>query len=162
MHFHGTALFKFNERLINTNFTFICNVLSKLEISNILFIMMPLAAIIARSFRKKNWKSYNKVLSHLEDFLHCLMKFLELTKLLKYISREDDEMKERAVAIDDMTNKEIKIGKIMIRATPIMEILLGFIIAAFIYLSGFLIANGEIGINNFFFFGCYDACLSTS
>ena len=70
-------------------------------------------------------------------------------------------MKRAAVAIDDMTNKEIKIGKIMIRATPIMEILLGFIIAAFIYLSGFLIANGEIGINNFFYI-CYDACLSAS
>ena len=51
-----------------------------------------------------------------------------------------------------MADKDIKIGKIMIRATPVMEILLGFMIAAFIYLSGFLIAKGEIGINNFFSF----------
>ena len=40
----------------------------------------------------------------------------------------------------------------MIRATPIMETLLGFMIAGFIYYSGFLIAQGEIGINNFFSF----------
>ena len=33
-----------------------------------------------------------------------------------------------------------------------MEVLLGFIIAAFIYMSGFLISQGEIGINNFFSF----------
>jgi subfamily B ATP-binding cassette protein MsbA len=40
----------------------------------------------------------------------------------------------------------------MIRATPVMEILLGFMIAGFIYFAGYLIANGEIGINNFFSF----------
>ena len=49
-------------------------------------IMMPLSAFVARSLGKKELeKLQQKVLSHLEDFLHCLMKFLELTKLLKYI-----------------------------------------------------------------------------
>ena len=56
------------------------------------------------------------------------------------------------VLVFERIREEIKIGKIMIRATPVMEILLGFIIASFIYFSGFLIANGEIGINNFFSF----------
>ena len=51
-----------------------------------------------------------------------------------------------------MADKQIKIGKIMIRATPIMETLTGLMIAGFIYFAGFLIANGEIGINNFFSF----------
>ena len=40
----------------------------------------------------------------------------------------------------------------MIRATPIMEILTGLMIAGFIYYSGFMIASGEMGINNFFSF----------
>jgi subfamily B ATP-binding cassette protein MsbA len=40
----------------------------------------------------------------------------------------------------------------LIRATPVMEILTGIMIAGFIYFSGFLIARGEIGINNFFSF----------
>ena len=31
-------------------------------------------------------------------------------------------------AIKDMMNKDIKIGKIMIRATPVMEILLGLLL----------------------------------
>ena len=43
-------------------------------------------------------------------------------------------------------------NKIMIRAAPVMEILTGIMIAGFIYLSGFLIAKGEIGLNNFFSF----------
>ena len=40
----------------------------------------------------------------------------------------------------------------MIRATPIMETLTGFMIAGFIIFSGKLIANGELGVNNFFHF----------
>jgi len=40
----------------------------------------------------------------------------------------------------------------LIRATPIMEVLTGIMIAGFIYFSGFMIARGEMGINNFFSF----------
>jgi len=51
-----------------------------------------------------------------------------------------------------MMEKQNKIGFIMIRATPIMEILTGFMIAGFIYYSGLMIASGEMQINNFFSF----------
>ena len=40
----------------------------------------------------------------------------------------------------------------MIRATPIMEVLTGIMIAGFIFYSGRLINTGELGINNFFSF----------
>ena len=40
----------------------------------------------------------------------------------------------------------------MIRATPIMEILTGIMIAGFIFYSGILIAEGSLEINNFFSF----------
>ena len=49
-------------------------------------------------------------------------------------------------------NKQNKIGFVLIRATPIMEILTGIMIAGFIYYTGFMVANGEIEINNFFSF----------
>ena len=48
--------------------------------------------------------------------------------------------------------KNIKIGSVLIRATPIMESLTGLMIAGFIIFSGKLIANGELGVNNFFSF----------
>ena len=51
-----------------------------------------------------------------------------------------------------MVNKSIKISSIMIRATPIMEILTGIMIAGFIFYSGSLISRGELEINNFFSF----------
>jgi len=47
---------------------------------------------------------------------------------------------------------QIKIGKILIRATPIMECLTGIMIGGFIYYSGFMISSGEMEINNFFSF----------
>jgi len=40
----------------------------------------------------------------------------------------------------------------LIRATPIMEMLTGIMIAGFIYYSGIMIANGTMEINNFFSF----------
>jgi subfamily B ATP-binding cassette protein MsbA len=40
----------------------------------------------------------------------------------------------------------------MLRATPIMEALTGFMIAGFIFFSGKLINTGELGLNNFFSF----------
>ena len=40
----------------------------------------------------------------------------------------------------------------MIRATPLMEALTGFMIAGFIVFSGNLISSGELGVNNFFSF----------
>ena len=51
-----------------------------------------------------------------------------------------------------MVNKGVKISSIIIRATPLMEILTGFMIAGFIYFSGKLISSGELQVNQFFSF----------
>ena len=51
-----------------------------------------------------------------------------------------------------MVDKNIKIASIIIRATPIMEVLTGIMIAGFIYFSGRLINTGELEVNNFFSF----------
>jgi len=115
-------------------------------------IMMPLSAFVARSLGKRIGKATTKGALASGKLTTSLTEILRGYKIIKIYQRENAEMEKAARAIEDMTNKDIKIGKIMIRATPVMEILLGFIIAAFIYLSGFLISKGEIGINNFFSF----------
>ena len=51
-----------------------------------------------------------------------------------------------------MVNKGVKISSIIVRATPIMEILTGFMIAGFIFFSGSLISSGELQVNQFFSF----------
>ena len=66
--------------------------------------------------------------------------------------KENEENVKADQVINDLVEKNIKIGSVMIRATPIMEALTGFMIAGFIIFSGKLIASGELGVNNFFSF----------
>jgi subfamily B ATP-binding cassette protein MsbA len=114
--------------------------------------MMPLSAFVARSLGKRIAKATTKGSLATGKLTTFLSEILRGYKIIKIYQRENSEKKRASEAINDMTEKEIKIGKIMIRATPVMEILLGFMIAGFIYFAGYLIANGEIGINNFFSF----------
>ena len=46
----------------------------------------------------------------------------------------------------------VKIESVLVRASPIMETLTGFMIAGLIYYSGNLIIKEELDINNFFSF----------
>ena len=81
--------------------------------------------------------------------------------MIRIYQRENDENLKADQVIDDLVEKNIKIGSVMIRATPIMETLTGFMIAGFIIFSGKLIASGELAVNNFFLLSRYDARLST-
>jgi subfamily B ATP-binding cassette protein MsbA len=72
--------------------------------------------------------------------------------MIRIYQKENQENKKANQVIDDLVEKNIKIGSVMIRATPIMESLTGFMIAGFIIFSGKLIATGELGVNNFFSF----------
>ena len=72
--------------------------------------------------------------------------------MIRIYQKEDEENKKANVVIDDLVEKNIKIGSVIIRATPIMEALTGFMIAGFIIFSGKLISSGELGVNNFFSF----------
>ena len=72
--------------------------------------------------------------------------------MIRIYQKENEENKKANKVIDDLVEKNIKIGSVMIRATPIMETLTGFMIAGFIIFSGKLIASGELGVNNFFSF----------
>ena len=51
-----------------------------------------------------------------------------------------------------LVEKNIKIGSVMIRATPIMETFNWFYDCWFYFFSGKLIAAGELELNNFFSF----------
>ncbi len=115
-------------------------------------IMMPLAAFVARSLGKRMGKAASES-TGLSGILSTLLsEIVRGSKIIKIYQREHLEKKRSGKAIEDLNNKFIKMGIILIRATPIMEGLTGFMIAGFIYYSGILIASGEIGINNFFSF----------
>ena len=115
-------------------------------------IMMPLAAIVAKSLGKRLGKVTTEsaeISGKLSTFLSEMIKGSRMTKIYQ---QEKFEFERSQSILRLMMNKHIKIGHVMIRATPIMELLTGIIIAGFIYYTGLMVATGEIEINNFFSF----------
>ena len=115
-------------------------------------LMMPLAAGLAKSLGKRIGKAVSKAGESSGNLVTFLSEILKGSKMIRIYQKEKEESENASRVIDDLVEKNIKIGSVMIRATPIMEILTGFMIAGFIYFSGKLIASGELGINNFFSF----------
>ena len=115
-------------------------------------IMMPLAAFVAKSLGKRINKAVAisaKIEGNITSYLSEIIKG---NRMIKIYQQENFEFDRSSKKIDERTNIQIKIGKILIRATPIMECLTGIMIGGFIYYSGFMISSGQMEINNFFSF----------
>ena len=115
-------------------------------------LMMPLAAVLAKSLGKRIGKATSSAGESSGNLVTFLSEIFKGSKMIRIYQKEEEENIKAENVIDDLVEKNIKIGSIIIRATPIMETLTGVMIAGFIVYSGKLIANGEIGINNFFSF----------
>ena len=115
-------------------------------------LMMPLAASLAKSLGKKVGKATSKAGESSGILASFLAEIFKSSRIIRIYQKENFENEKAEKKIDDLVEKNIKIGSVMIRATPIMEILTGLMIAGFIVFSGKLISSGELGINNFFSF----------
>ena len=115
-------------------------------------IMMPLAAIISKSLGKRIGKATSEAGEISGRMLTYLSEIFKASRMIKIYQKEKIENQNASNIITEMLNKNIKISSIMIRATPIMEVLTGCMIAAFIFYAGKLIDTGEIEVNNFFSF----------
>ncbi len=115
-------------------------------------LMIPLAAGLAKNLGKQVGKATTQA-SHLAGNLTTFLSdIFKGSKVIRIYQKENEEEKNSRNVINSLIDKKIKIESIMIRATPIMETLTGFMIAGFIFYSGKLINSGELGINNFFSF----------
>ena len=115
-------------------------------------MMMPLAAGLAKSLGKRMGKATGKAGESSGRLVSFLSEIFKGSKMIRVYQKEDVENFKAKKVIDDLVEKNIKIGSVMIRATPIMEALTGFMIAGFIFFSGKLISSGELEVNNFFSF----------
>mgnify|MGYP001314286045 FL=1 len=115
-------------------------------------LMMPLAGGLAKSLGKRIGKATSKAGVSSGNLASFLTEIFKGSKMIRIYQKEDEENKKANFVIDDLVEKNIKIGSVIIRATPIMEALTGFMIAGFIIFSGKLISSGELGVNNFFSF----------
>jgi len=115
-------------------------------------IMMPLAAAVAKSMGKRLGKVTTEsaeISGHLSTYLSEMIKG---SRMIKIYQKEKFEFDKASAILKKFMEKQIKIASVIIRATPIMEVLTGIMIAGFIYYTGIMVSTGEIEINNFFSF----------
>ena len=115
-------------------------------------IMMPLAAGLAKSLGKRIGKAVSQAGEISGRLTAQLSEILKASKMIRIYQKEEVEYQKSKDIITQMVNKSAKISSIIVRATPLMEILTGFMIAGFIFFSGSLISSGELQVNQFFSF----------
>jgi len=115
-------------------------------------LMMPLAGGLAKSLGKRIGKATEQAGNASGRLVSFLSEILKGSKMIKIYQKENEENKKANNVINELVEKNIKIATIMVRATPIMEALTGFMIAGFIFFSGKLISTGELEVNQFFSF----------
>ena len=122
------------------------------RLSLIAIIMIPIASITAKRLGKRMGKVATEAQEKSGDLNKYLIDLFKNHKVIKIFQREKFENERSEKFVNDLKEKSIKISTVFIRATPIMEILTGIMIAILIFYSGKLIMNEQLSINNFFSF----------
>ena len=122
------------------------------KLASFAIIMMPLAIFFAKSLGKRVGKLQGEAGEIYGNFTTFVSEIFKASRMIRIYQKEEDENKNASNEIDKLVKKNIKSASVMIRATPIMETLTGFMIAGFIFFSGKLISAGELEVNNFFSF----------
>ena len=119
------------------------------RLSLIAIIMIPLASVTAKRLGKRISKVVTEAQEKSGDLNKYLIDIFKNHKIIKIFQREKFEEKRSEKFVNDLKEKSIKISTVFIRATPIMEILTGIMIAILIFYSGKLIMNEQLSLNNF-------------
>ena len=96
-------------------------------------LMMPLAAGLAKSLGKRIGKATTKGGESSGKLAAFSSEIFKGSRMIRIYQKEEAEQNKATTVIDDLVEKNIKIGSVMIRATPIMETLTGLMIAGFIF-----------------------------
>ena len=115
-------------------------------------IMIPLASFAARSLGKRMGKVTTEAADRTGLLTSHLLEVFKNHKIIKIFQKENFEFSRTEKFINNLKEKVIKINTVLVRASPIMEILTGIMIAGLIFYSGKLILKNELDINSFFSF----------
>ena len=115
-------------------------------------IMIPLASTAARTLGKRMGKVVTEAQEKSGFLTSYLVELFKNHKLIKIFQKESFETSRANHHLEQLKEKSKKISNVLIRMSPIMEVLTGVMIAILIFYSGKLIMNGEIEVNNFFSF----------
>ena len=122
------------------------------KLASFALIMMPVAAILSKSLGKRLGKVTTESAEISGQLSSFLSEMIKGARMIKIYQQEKFETRRSNKILESYMQKQIKIASVIIRATPIMEILTGIIIAGFIYYTGIMVAAGEIEISSFFSF----------
>ena len=114
--------------------------------------MMPLAVFFVRSLGKRMGKAVGQAGDMAAKVTQYLSEIFKAAKIIRIYQKEPEESEKIRKLLDELRDKNTKITSILIRSTPIMETLTGFMIAGFIYYSGILITRDELDVSSFFSF----------
>ena len=122
------------------------------KLSFVAIIMIPLASITARTLGKRMGKVTTQQMDKTGALNTYLLEIFKNHKIIKIFQKENYEQKRAEKFIDSLKEISKKIQIVYIRATPIMEVLTGIMIAILIFISAKLVSNNELEVGNFFSF----------
>ena len=122
------------------------------KLSLIAIIMIPLASLAAKTLGKRISKVTTEAQIKSGELNKHLMEIFKNHKLIKIFQKENFEVERTDTFLTNLKEKAKKIAIVFVRASPIMEVLTGIMIALLIFYSGKLIMSDELAINNFFSF----------
>mgnify|MGYP001162589516 CR=1 FL=1 len=122
------------------------------KLSLIAIILIPIASTAARSLGKRMGKVTTEAQEKSSFLTKYLVELFKNHRLTKIFQKEKYETNRADEYLSQLNEKNKKIAHVLVRISPIMEILTGIMIAILIFYSGKLIALGEISVNNFFSF----------
>ena len=122
------------------------------KLSLIAIILIPIASTAARSLGKRMGKVTTEAQEKSSFLTRYLVELFKNHRLTKIFQKEKYESNRADNYLNQLKEKNKKIGHVIVRISPIMEVLTGVMIAILIFYSGKLIAVGELSVNNFFSF----------
>jgi len=122
------------------------------KLSLFAIIMIPLASITAKSLGKRTSKITTQVQEKIGIITTYFSEIIKNSKIIKTYQKEPFEFARADKFLEGAKEKGQKMGIILVRATPIMEVLTGFMIAGLIYYAATMVGDGSLQINNFFSF----------
>ena len=122
------------------------------KLALIAITMIPLASFAAKNLGKRIGKVSTEAQVESGILNSHLIEVLKNHKIIKIFQQEEKENQRIKDFINNLKEKSKKISIIFVRATPVMEMLTGIMIALLIYFAAQLILKEELEINNFFSF----------
>ena len=122
------------------------------KLALIAIIMIPLASFAAKSLGKRIGKVTLQQMGKAGILTSYLIEIFQNHKLMKIFQKESYEKNRADDYLTSLKDSNLKIAVVHIRASPIMELLTGLMIAFLVFYSAKLISVNELEVSNFFSF----------